>query len=336
MVEIACLYPNALGTDLTGLQRCRDLGYEAVQLDPRAFAEPEALSGDAPLDAVFEAVERAGLRIAAWSGYGPLIGDTEAVEGHIAYLSRLLALAGRAAREAPALAQPIVCTETGKLRVSRPAGAGRGTQPDARGSAGESVPRDPEGPDPKRDGGELWEAQGRQLVGSLRRLAKAAEDSGAKVAIEPTRLDIIRDARTARAVIEEVGSPALGVCYDPANIIRPEERLEETFGPLEAHILISHAKDVRFARDGSVMDYPPAGKGMLDYQEFFALLGRLPTRAAGLGPLGTDSRCSSLSSEHGGSTPREVVPPPHTLAVEYARSAEELERVSGFLRGLRG
>lgn len=273
MVEIACLYPNALGTDLTGLQRCRDLGYEAVQLDPRAFAKPEALSGDTPLGAVFEAVERAGLRIAGWSGYGPLIGDTEAVEGHIAYLSRLLALAGRAAREAPALAQPIVCTETGAA-------------------------------DRKRDGGELWEEQRRQLVGSLRRLAKVAEDSGAKVAIEPTRLHIVRDAKTARAVIEEVGSPALGVCYDPANVIRPEERLEETFGPLEAHILISHAKDVRFARDGSVMDYPPAGKGMLDYQEFFALLGRLPT--------------------------------PHTLAVEYARSAEELERVSGFLRGLRG
>jgi len=273
MVEIACLYPNALGHDLGGLRRCRDVGYEAVQLAPGAFARPEALSADTPLDALLEAVEGAGLRIAGWSGYQPLIGDADAVEGHVAYLSRLLELAGRAAREAPALAQPIVCTETG---------APKGEQ--ARG-----------GP-----GGETW----RQLVGSLRELARVAEAAGAKVAIEATRSHIIRDATTATAVIEEVGSPTLGVCYDPANIIRRGEALRASFDPLQPHIFLSHAKDVRFAEDGSVTDYPPAGKGMLDYGDFFALLSRFPAD--------------------------------HTLAVEYARSEEELQRVAAFLSGLRG
>jgi sugar phosphate isomerase/epimerase len=94
------------------------------------------------------------------------------------------------------------------------------------------------------------------------------------------------------------------VCYDPANVIRPGEALSSTFTPLEPHIFISHAKDVRFAEDGEVTGYPPAGKGVLDYEEFFRLLGRLPS--------------------------------PHTLAVEYARSEEELERVAAFLRRLRG
>jgi sugar phosphate isomerase/epimerase len=278
MVEIACLYPNALGSDLSGLRRCRELGYEAVQLHPGAFVPPagrarEELSAETPLGPVLEAVGRAELRIAGWSGYRPLIGSGEAVEGHIAYLSELLRLAGRAAREAPALTQPIVCTETGA-------------------------------PDPKRPSGEPGGEEWTQLVGSLRRLATVAEEAGAKVAIEPTRLDIIRDAGTAEKVIDEVGSHALGVCYDPANVICQGEALSSTFATLELHIFISHAKDVRFAEDGSVAEYPPAGKGVLDYEEFFLLLGRLPS--------------------------------PHTLAVEYARSEEELQRVAAFLRRLRG
>jgi len=141
------------------------------------------------------------------------------------------------------------------------------------------------------------------LVGSLRRLAQVAEETGAKVAIEPTRLHIIRDAKAAKAVIEEVGSAAVGVCYDPANIIHRGEALRESFDPLAAHIFISHAKDVRFAEDGSVTEYPAAGKGMLDYEEFFQLLSRFPAD--------------------------------HALAVEYARSEEELQRVAAFLRRLR-
>ena len=79
---------------------------------------------------------------------------------------------------------------------------------------------------------------------------------------------------------------------------------QESLDPLAAHIFISHAKDIRFAEDGSVTEYPAAGKGMLDCEDFFRLLRRFLTD--------------------------------HALAGEYARSEEELQRVAAFLRRLRG
>jgi len=269
MIEIACLYPNALGDDLASLGRCREAGYEAVQLHPRAFTDPEELSQESSPSAVLEAVAAAGLRIAAWGGYRPLIGDAETVEKHVAYLGRLLRFVGRAAAEAPDLATGIVCTETGT-------------------------------PDPECPARQQWG----QLVDALGRLASVAEEVGAKVAIEPTRSHIIRDAETALRVVEDVGSSALGICYDPANIIHKGEPVRASFEPLRAHIFLSHAKDVAFARDGSVETYPPAGEGDVPYDEYFELLGQLPS--------------------------------PHTLAVEYARSEEQLRRVAAFLSDLRG
>ena len=267
MFEIACLYPNALGSELPALRRCRELGYEAVQLHPRAFVEPEALSEEIALEPVLSAARSASVRIAAWGGYQPLIGEAEAVARHVAYLSAVLRLAGRAARQDSELSTPIVCTETGA-------------------------------PDPERSPDDEWA----QLVASLSTLAAVAEEVGAHLAIEPTRRHIIRDALTAQRVLRDVGSPALGICYDPANIVRPGEPLRESFDALAPHILISHAKDVHFAEDGSVESYPPAGEGDLAYEEFAELLAQLPHL--------------------------------HTLAVEYARSEEQLERVAR--RELRG
>jgi len=269
MIEIACLYPNALGNDLADLERCREVGYEAVQLHPRAFIDPDELSEESPREALFEAVRSTGLRIAAWGGYRPLIGEADAVEGHVASLSRVLRFAGRVAAEAPDVSTGIVCTETGA-------------------------------PDPETAADKQWA----QLVESLRRLAVVAEEAGAKVAIESTRSHIIRDAETAVRVIEDVGSAALGICYDPANIIHKDEPVRESFEPLKAHIFLSHAKDVAFAEDGSVERYPPAGEGDMPYEEYFELLAQLPS--------------------------------PHTLAVEYARSEEHLRRVAAFLSDLRG
>jgi len=268
VIEIACLYPNALGSDLSALVRCREVGYEAVQLHPRGFVESQELSQDTPVEPLLEAVRSAGLRVAGWSGYRPLIGEAEAVAEHVATLSAVLRFAGRAHVEAPELASPIVCTETGA-------------------------------PDPECPEEEEWA----QLVDSLKKLAAVAEDVGARLAIEPTRMHIIRDTATARRVLEEVGSPAFGICYDPANILLKDEPLRQSFDPLSPHIFISHAKDVAFAEDGSVERYPPAGEGDLPYKEYLKLLGTLPS--------------------------------PHTLAVEYARSEEQLTRVADFLKGLR-
>jgi len=268
MIEIASLYPNALGAELSQLRAVRDAGYDAVQLHPRAFAEPDGLSEQTPLGPVLEAVRSVGLRIAGWSGYRPLIGDPATVTDNVAYLAAVLRLAGRAAVVDPELAVPIVCTETGA-------------------------------PDPERADEQEWQ----QLVASFKALTSVAETVGARIAIEATRSHIVRDVETTLRVIEDVGSEALGVCYDPANIIQKGEPVRASFEPLKESIFLSHAKDVRFAQDGSVEAYPPAGEGDIDYQEFVDLISRLPGR--------------------------------HVLAVEYARSEEKLIQVARFLDGLR-
>ena len=66
-------------------------------------------------------------------------------------------------------------------------------------------------------------------------------------------------------------------------------------------MVLAHAKDVLFGEDGAVRDYPPAGKGQLDYAKFIRL-------------------CSEIE------TCRYVV-------LEYLRTREQAEQAIGFVRG---
>lgn len=117
---------------------------------------------------------------------------------------------------------------------------------------------------------------------SVEAAVAAAEAAGVTLAVEPEPGNVVRDARAARALLDQVGSPALRIVVDAANLV-PAERLpdqrrllEEAFELLWRDVVLAHAKDVR--ADGAIV---AAGRGELDYGAYLGLL-----RAAGFaGPL---------------------------------------------------
>jgi sugar phosphate isomerase/epimerase len=89
--------------------------------------------------------------------------------------------------------------------------------------------------------------------------------------------NVVDSAHKARRLIDELGSPALKVVMDPANIFhtgelpRMREMLEEAFSLLGQDIALAHAKDLDHDGDAGHL---PAGKGILDYPLYLDLLQR--------------------------------------------------------------
>jgi sugar phosphate isomerase/epimerase len=90
-----------------------------------------------------------------------------------------------------------------------------------------------------------------RLVASLREAVKPAEDEGVLLGLEGSTLTPLRDARTAREVVDAVHSPALRAHLDPVNWITWDtiyntgpavEAMFETLGP--ERILSAHNKGV--------------------------------------------------------------------------------------------
>ena len=122
---------------------------------------------------------------------------------------------------------------------------------------------------------DAWE----ELVGVTRTMARAASDAGVVMAFEPETANVVDTLEKAQRLIEEVGSPAVMVTFDPANFFYPAdlprmgEVLEEWFQRLGGRIGLAHAKDVVPPPDGgSHCRYKPAGQGVLDYVTYLRLL----------------------------------------------------------------
>ena len=90
-----------------------------------------------------------------------------------------------------------------------------------------------------------------------------------KLAIEPEPGNVIRDARTARRLLDEVASPRLGIVLDAANLLSPENLIRQqdvvchAIELLGASLLLAHAKDIDAA--GQVV---AAGEGAVDLEAF--------------------------------------------------------------------
>jgi sugar phosphate isomerase/epimerase len=114
---------------------------------------------------------------------------------------------------------------------------------------------------------------------SLAALVKAAEKSGAIVAIEPYWRNIIDSAARTERLFSEIKSPALKLVMDPCNYFRKEDlaqmdtMLEEIFRRVGSQTVVAHAKDVQAAENGT--DLPASGKGVLNYPLFLRLLARM-------------------------------------------------------------
>ncbi len=118
---------------------------------------------------------------------------------------------------------------------------------------------------------EAW----RDLLAEMGKACALAEPFGIKLGVEPELGNVVSGAAQARALIDELQSPALAIVLDPANLFEvaslPAQRdvIERAVALLADRIQMAHAKD-RDAAGG----FQAAGKGVVDFPHF---LGRLRT-----------------------------------------------------------
>lgn len=129
------------------------------------------------------------------------------------------------------------------------------------------------------------EATFRTLVASVRRLAAAAESLGPDGPI--VGVEAVADTHTAsspalmRRLLDEVGSPAVGVIFDPVNLVPKrgtvdQERLwDDCFAAFGDRIVAIHAKDYRLEEGccgPKKSEALPAGSGETDWKGVFRRL----------------------------------------------------------------
>jgi sugar phosphate isomerase/epimerase len=135
--------------------------------------------------------------------------------------------------------------------------------------------RDPEDmwrPHPGNLADEAWT----DLRRTLDELLEAAAGAGVRLGIEPEPGNVVRDARAAARLLDELGHDApVGIVLDPANLLSPgtvprqSEILADAVDLLGPSVIGVQAKDV--VTSGS----PVAGAGLLDYPAMLGLLARL-------------------------------------------------------------
>lgn len=114
---------------------------------------------------------------------------------------------------------------------------------------------------------------------ALAKLVKAAEKTGATIAIEPYWRNIIDSVERTERLFRDIPSPSLKLVMDPCNYFRKEDlpkmqaMLKEIFERVGKQTVIAHAKDVKAAPEGT--DLPAAGKGVLDYPLYLRLLASM-------------------------------------------------------------
>src|SRR5665213_2120659 len=121
------------------------------------------------------------------------------------------------------------------------------------------------------DSTEAWE----ELIEAMGEAARIAEQTGVLLAFEPEVTNVVDSALKARRLIDQLGSPAVKVLMDGANLFHTGELprmgaiLDDAFALLGPDIVLAHAKDL--SQDGEA-GHEAAGKGLLDYDRYVTLL----------------------------------------------------------------
>jgi sugar phosphate isomerase/epimerase len=117
------------------------------------------------------------------------------------------------------------------------------------------------------------------LRGSVERLVRIAERCGSIVAIEPVAdQHTVSSIERTKALIDRIDSPALGIIFDPVNLI-PRKGLKESqadfferaFEAFGSRVVAVHLKDFRMA-EGEKSEIVAPGSGEFDFTAFFRLL----------------------------------------------------------------
>jgi sugar phosphate isomerase/epimerase len=122
---------------------------------------------------------------------------------------------------------------------------------------------------PENASAEAW----RDLLHSFEVAVRIAEQHGVLLGVEPELANVVSSATAARRLIDEMGSRAIRIVLDPANLAEQAESaerrriIEQSVDLLAGDIVMAHAKDR--AEDGNVAT---AGKGVIDFGHFLSRL----------------------------------------------------------------
>jgi sugar phosphate isomerase/epimerase len=112
-----------------------------------------------------------------------------------------------------------------------------------------------------------------EAVRRLKRTAAAYEAAGVALALETYEqvpVSVLVD------VVEAVGSPALGICLDPANCVAALEHPLETIRRTAPYVRNVHVKDFRFTRQDGWVGFSlvgcPLGEGLLPYADLVEIV----------------------------------------------------------------
>jgi len=122
---------------------------------------------------------------------------------------------------------------------------------------------------PDNDTPEAWA----DLLSALDELLATTAGSPVKLGIEPEPANVVRNARIARQLLDELADSRLGIILDPANIVAgdhqrpPGDQLNEAFDLLGEDIVLAHGKDV-----DSHGEFCAVGTGVVPWLLFADLL----------------------------------------------------------------
>lgn len=116
------------------------------------------------------------------------------------------------------------------------------------------------------------------FIKNLKPVIRCAEQFGVIVAIEPVARHIVWNAKRARMVLDEIGSPNLQILFDPVNLLdldnvdNRDEVFAETIELLGEDIAMVHLKDFIRVDEGYGLKSVGAGTGEMDYTAILKFL----------------------------------------------------------------
>jgi sugar phosphate isomerase/epimerase len=248
------------GTDAQGvLRQARDAGFASVQYN-MACSGLNALPTAVPsqvLQALSNASDQSQVTLAALSATYNIIHPDHTKRAAGLGAARVLAAA------ASAVGVPILTLCSG-----------------SRSSEDQWAPH------PENRSARAW----RDLLEGMRALIALAEEHDLTLGLEPEPANVVESASRARELIEQLGSPRVGIVLDAANLVEPVLResvevhktlVRRAVDLLADRIVLVHAKDR--ALDGRVV---APGQGIIDFHTYFHALAsagvRVPVITHGL------------------------------------------------------